>query len=108
MAGPMTHVDYTADDLSTCRLKTPQWNATLQGAGAATAVVNCPKGLRPRRRFYRITATGREGSFVVFDPANAHYTDDFGTAVTVENGVYGGTGVAATLEGRTGERSKAI
>jgi hypothetical protein len=106
MAGPMTHADYVADDGNTYRIRIPAWVATLQSAAAAASVVHKPTGLRPRKRYYRVTATGAERSFVVLAASNAMYTDAYNTAVTVENGVYGGTGVAATLQGRTGERTK--
>lgn len=108
MAGSMSAVVYTAEDGNTYKIRIAGWAATLQSATAATTQASLPKGVRPRHRYFRITATGREGRFVVCDPANAHWTDPAGTAVTVETGVYGSAGIAGTLQGRTGERDKAI
>jgi hypothetical protein len=108
MAGPMTHVDYQSDDGNTYRTRIPTWVATLTGEAAATSAVPMPRGLRPRKRYYRVTATGAERSFIVCHTADAQWTDAFGTAATVETGVFGSAGVASTLQGATGERRKAI
>jgi thiamine pyrophosphate-dependent acetolactate synthase large subunit-like protein len=108
MAGAMTHVVYTDDTGTAYRMRIAQWVATLTGATAATTEPNPPKGLRPRRRYARITATGREQAIVIPDVGATQWTAAEGTAVTLETGVFGSTGVAATLQGRTGERKKAI
>jgi hypothetical protein len=42
----------------------------------------------------------------IMNGGSALYTDPYNTAVTVETGVFGGPGLAATLSGRTGERDK--
>jgi hypothetical protein len=107
MAGTMTHTDYVSDQGVAFRLRIPQWVATLCGAGAVTSLVSKPAGKKPRRRYY-LLASGREGSFVVPNITSTMWTDAVGTAVTVENLVFGGAGVAATLQGWTGEKTKAI
>jgi hypothetical protein len=104
----MVHVDYVSDVGVTYQVKMPQWVATLTGAAVGNANPPAPKGLRPRRRYYRHNDTGREGSFVVPAVTGAMYTDPFDTAVTVEAGVFGGAGIQATLQGATGERRKHI
>ncbi len=107
MAGPMTHTDYISDDGNTYIVSMPAWVATLQGAGAATATANLPKGVRARRRYLRVTATGREHPVVVADPAATLYTEGFGTAHTIPT-LGSATATAVTSQGRTGERDRAI
>jgi hypothetical protein len=109
MAGPRTRVDYTSDTGDVYRTSIPSWVATLLGASTGTATASMPKGLKPRRRYARITATGREKSFVVPDIGAAHWTDGFGTAVIVP--LFGAAvpgSANATLEGRTGEKTRDI
>jgi hypothetical protein len=108
MAGAGTHVSYVDDTTVAYRLRIPAWVSTLCGSTAATTQPNKPTGLRPRKRYYRVTATGKEGSFHVPDVTSTMWTDPVGTAVTIEAGTFGATGLAATLQGRTGERLKAI
>lgn len=108
MAGAMTHVVYTDDTGTAYRLRMAGWAATLTGATAATNQPSMPKGLRPRKRYAVVTATGRERSFICPSTSTTQWTAAAGTAVTLETGVYGSTGLAGTLAGRTGERSKAI
>jgi len=108
MAGVTTHTDYDSDQSVLYRIKIPQWVATLCGSGAATSAVPKPAGKKLRRRFYQVTATGREGSFVVPNITSTTWTDAVGTGVTVEAGVFGSVGLPATLQGWTGERTKAI
>jgi|SRR5579884_462365 len=109
MAGPMTHVNYVAGDGTTYRLRQPQWVATLTGAAAATATSPLPRGFRVRRRYYRVTATGREASFVVAATNSPMWTDAVGTGIIVPvAGSATPTSNNATLSGRTDERMKAI
>lgn len=108
MAGAMDHVVYTDDTGTGYKIRLAHWVAVLTSATAATTEPAMPKGLRPRRRYCRVTASGAERSFIVPDVGDAHWTGAAGTAVTLETGVFGSTGEAATLQGRTGERLKAI
>jgi hypothetical protein len=108
MAGGKTKVVYTDDLGNAFHRSMASWAATLCGATAATTEPSLPDGLTPRRRYARITATGREVSFIVPDVTSAMWTDAEGTSVNLDVGVYGSTGRAATLQGRTGERKKAI
>jgi len=107
MSGAMAHYVYTADDATAYRIKAPTWVAGIQTATAASTQPTLPKGLRPRRRYLRVTATGKEHSVVVFDSADALYTEAFGTAVSIPT-LGSGTATACTAQGRTGERTKAI
>jgi hypothetical protein len=109
MAGPRTRVDYTSDTGDIYRTSIPTWVATLLGVSTGTATATMPKGLKPRRRFARITASGKEHSFVVPNVGVTNWTADFGTAVIVP--LFGAAvpgSANATLEGRTGERTKDI
>jgi hypothetical protein len=107
MSGPRIHVDYVSDTGDTYGLSMPQWAATLAGASAGTNQTPKPAGLRPRVRYVRITATGREKKIMAPDMGAAFWTNDFGTAAAVP--VLGsGTSAPGTLEGRTGERTKHI
>lgn len=109
MAGPMARYVYTSDDATAYAVRMPQWEAALQTATAATTQPNLPRGIRRRKRYYRITATGREGSITVLDSADAVYTAAFGTAVIIPLFGVATPGTAnATWEGRTGERDKHI
>jgi hypothetical protein len=104
----MTHVVYNSDDGNAYKIRVAAWQATLTGDTAATTEPALPKGYKPRRRYYRITASGREGHIVVGAVTSAIWTGAPGTAVTTETGVFGSTGVAGTLQGSTGERRKVI
>ena len=108
MAGVSGRYVYTADDGTDYAVRMPTWEATLQTATAATTEAGLPKGVRRRKRYYRITASGKEGSVTVCSAANALYTNAPGTAVTIP--LFGATpgGANGTLEGRTGERMKHI
>lgn len=108
VAGSMTHVVYTDDTGTAYKLRIAAWVATLTGATAATTQPSMPKGLKPRKRYFQVTATGRERSFICPSTSVAQWTAAEGTAVTAETGVYGSTGVAGTLTGRTGEKKRAI
>lgn len=117
MSGPMTRAVYT-DDAGVARsVRLPTWeygvtNAAgtiLQtGATVATTEPGLPKGYRRRKRYYIVTATGKEGSVTVLDPTSSLWTAAdgspieiplFGSALPVANN--------ATLRGTTGERHKA-
>lgn len=117
MAGASARYVYTADDGTAYSVRMPTWEANLTNAGAtisqtatlATTQPGLPKGFRRRKRFYRITATGKEGSVTVLDPVSSLYTAAFGTGAEVP--LFGAAPPVAdnaTLEGRTGERSKHI
>jgi hypothetical protein len=116
MSGASHDYVYTADDATAYALRIPDWVANVadhaatigQTATLATTQPALPKGVRPRRRYCVITATGREKSFVVLDPVSNLWTAArghvlqvplFNSAVTADN---------ATLRGRTGEKMKAI
>ena len=107
MAGAMSHYVYTSDNGTDYRVKAPTWVAGIQTAVAATTEPALPKGTRPRVRYLRVTATGREHKVVVFSAADSLYTSAFGTAVTIPT-LGSGTGTPCTAQGRTGERDKAI
>jgi hypothetical protein len=109
MSGPRIQVDYTSDTGAVYVTSVPTWVATLLGITTGSAVNQVPKGLRRRRRFVRITASGKEKSFVVPNIGLAHWTDPFNTAVIVP--LFGAAvpgSANATLQGRTGERTKNI
>jgi len=114
MSGPAAHYVYTADDGAAYSVKIPVWEATLadhaatigQTATPATVEPALPKGVRRRKRYYSITATGKEGSFTVLSAASSIYTAALGHALQVP--LFGSVVAAdnATLRGRTGERTK--
>jgi hypothetical protein len=107
MAGPRIKVDYTSDTGDVYSIGMPQWAATLVGASAGTATAPKPTGLRPRVRYVRVTATGREHKVMCPDVGAAFWTNPFGTsAPLVQLGT--ATFLTATAEGRTGERTKNI
>jgi hypothetical protein len=107
MSGPRVEVDYTSDTGAVYRIKVPTWVNALLGTSPGTATTPPPKGLRLRKRYLRVTSTGREKSVVIPDIGNTLWTNGFGTAVSIP--VLGsGTAAPGTLEGRTGERTKDI
>jgi hypothetical protein len=109
MSGPLVHADYVSDDTHTYLIRIPTWVQTLTGAGTAVGVNSLPRGYRKRRRFYRITATGKEGSFVVPNVGMSMWTNNFGAPVIVPvAGAATPTAANATLAGRTGERDKSL
>src|SRR5690348_8844472 len=117
MAGPAESVVYTADDATAYCVKVPQWEANVsnhaptltQGATACTTQPPKPAGIRRRRRYYIITATGKEGSFTVLDSTSNLWTSPVGTAIEIPIfGAAAPTADNATLRGRTGERTKAV
>jgi len=109
MSGPSAKYVYTADDGTDYSCRMPTWEATLQSGVAATTEPSMPKGLLRRKRYYKITATGKEGSVTVLNPTNAIYLNPFGTGVIIPlfNAAIAGSN-NATLQGRTGERTRNI
>jgi hypothetical protein len=116
MSGPSSRNRYVADNGTNYAVRLPNWErdvadhaATIgQNITAATTESGLPKGYQRRKRYYVITATGKEGSFTVLDPASSIWTAAdghvveiplFNSAVTADN---------ATLRGTTGERHKTI
>jgi hypothetical protein len=116
MSGASARYVYTADDGTAYAVRMPTWEANVadhaatigQTASLATTEPDLPKGVQRRKRYYVITATGKEGSFTVLDPTSSIYTAAkghvlqvplFNSAVAADN---------ATLRGRTGEKTKAI
>jgi hypothetical protein len=105
----MTHSQYVSDDGVTYKVRIPGWVASLTGAAAATTQASLPKGYRARRRFYRITATNAERSFVVPAVTQAPWTAAFGAGLIVPTFEAAlSTTNNATYSGRTGERDKNI
>jgi len=114
MSGPAAHYVYTADDGTAYSVKMPIWEANLadhaatigQTATLATTEAPLPAGVRRRKRYYKITATGKEGSFTVLSPISSIYTAALGHALQVPlfNSVVAADN--AVLQGRTGERLK--
>lgn len=116
MSGPSAKYVYT-DDSGTARAVTmPVWEAVVsdfaavldQGQTPATTEPALPRGVQRRKRYYRITATGKEGSLTVLDPVSNVWTAAAGTAILIP--LFNSAVVAnnATLEGRTGERMRHI
>jgi hypothetical protein len=109
MSGPKTKADYVSDNGTTYATSYPTWLFTLFTAPTTASTTTMPKGLRKRRRFYRVNSSGKEGSFPVWSAADPLYTEAIGTAVTTEVAAYpGATGLVSKVQGRTGERTKAI
>jgi hypothetical protein len=107
MAGAASHYVYSSDNGTDYRALHPTWVAGVQTATAATTEPTLPKGMKPRRRYFRITSSGKERSVVVFSAADTLYTAAFGTALSMPT-LGSGTATACTLTGRTGEKTKAI
>jgi hypothetical protein len=117
MAGLSADYVYTADDTTAYKVRMPVWEANFsnhaatltQAATSATTQPDLPRGVRRRKRYYRITATGREGSITVLDSASNIWTSAPGTPCLIPlfNAALAGAD-NGTLEGRTGERTKAI
>jgi len=116
MSGASARYVYTADDGTAYAVRIPVWEANVadhaatigQTATAATTQPDLPKGVTRRKRYYIITATGKEGSFTVLDPVSSVYTAAKGHVLQVPlfNSVVAADN--ATLRGRTGEKTKAI
>ena len=105
----MTRADYVSDDGTEYTTKYPTWLYNLFTAPTNASTTTMPRGMKKRRRYARVTATGKEHSFPVWDDGDALYTAPYGTAVTTEIGVTpAATGFPSTLQGRTGERTKNI
>jgi len=117
MSGATIDAVYTADDGTAYSCRLPLWEynvtnhaATLTQSGTpATTQPDIPRGVRRRKRYYVITATGKEGSFTVLDTISNLWTSAKGTAITIPLFDVAPPGADnATLRGRTGERMKAI
>ncbi len=117
MAGASIRAVYTADDATAYAVRLPQWEysvsdhaaALTQSGTPATTQPSKPAGIARRKRFYKITATGKEGSFTVLSAVSNLWTSAAGTPITIPlfNVALAGAD-NATLEGRTGERMKHI
>jgi hypothetical protein len=117
MAGSQHAYVYTDDAGNTWSVRMPDWEATVTDHGAtlsqthtlATTQSPLPPGTRRRKRYYRITATGKEGSFTVLETTSNLWTSPKGTPILIPlfNAALAGAD-NATLQGRTGERMKAI
>jgi hypothetical protein len=109
MAGAQTRADYVSDNGTTYTRHYPTWLFNLFTAPTTASTTTMPKGMAPRHRYAKVTATGREHRMVVWSAADPLYSGAFNTAVTTEIGaVPGATGFVSTLQGRTGEKSRNI
>lgn len=117
MAGAAQKARYKDDAGTNYKVSLPLWEYNLTNAGAtisqtktaATTEPQLPKGVRRRKRYYVITATGKEGAVTVLDPASTLWTAAAGTGAEVP--LFGAAAPGAdnaTLSGRTGERTKNI
>jgi hypothetical protein len=107
MAGASVLAVYSSDDGDDYRVRMPAWEGALQTVGTVTTQPGLPRGYRRRKRYYRVTATGREGTITVLSVGHALWTDPVGTAVTIPT-LGSGTATACTLQGATGERRKTV
>jgi len=117
MSGAAQKAVYIADNTTHYEVSLPLWEynvanhaATIgQTQTAATTEPQLPKGVRRRKRYYVITATGKVGAFTVLDPASTVWTSAVGTPILIPLFDAATPGADnATLRGRTGERTKAI
>jgi len=107
MAGPTDKVVYNSDDGTAYAIRIPQWEAALQTVVTATTEPQLKKGYSRRKRYYRVTGTGKEGSITVCSVSDSLYTDAVGTAINIP--VLGsGTAAASTLQGATGEKRRVV
>lgn len=107
MSGPTVLAVYTSDDGNDYKVRIPVWEASLQTPGTPTTQPQLPRGYRRRKRYYRITASGKEGSVTVLNAGEPIWADAVGTAVSIP--VLGsGTSAASTWQGATGERRKSV
>lgn len=107
MSGPRIRVDYVSDTNQTYSLSMPAWAATLIGESAGASSTQPPRGLRPRVRYVKITSTGRERKIIVPDVTSTFWTQAFGVSAPLVQ-LNNATPLAATVQGRTGERTKNI
>jgi hypothetical protein len=115
MAGPMDHYDYLSDDGNTYRIRLAKDDADRVGNTIATAAhPPLPKGMKPRRRFFRNPTSGKERSVVIGAVTNAVWTAAVGTAQALVDfaGVAGAFPItiattAYTAAGRVGEKFRA-
>jgi hypothetical protein len=117
MSGASIRAVYTADDATAYGVRLPLWEynvtnaaATLTQSGTpATTEPALPPGIRRRKRYYKVTASGKEGSFTVLDLVSNLWTSAAGTPLEIPGFNAAPPGANnATLEGRTGERMKHI
>jgi hypothetical protein len=109
MSGAKTKADYVSDNGTTYTTSYPTWLFNLFTAPSTASTTTMPRGMKKRRRYFKVNATGKEGSFPVWSAADPLYTGAFGVAVTTEIGAYpGATGLVSKTAGRTGERDKNI
>ena len=109
MAGATARGDYHGDDGTLYTTKYPSWLIALFTDFTATSTTTLPRGLKKRRRYARVTASGKEHSFPVWSATDPLYSDAYGTAVTTEIGVTpAATGFPSTLQGRSGEKTRNI
>ena len=116
MAGPSARYVYTADDGGAYAVRIPVWEANVadhaatigQTSTLATTEQDLPRSFRRRKRYYVITATGKEGSVTVLSAISSLYTAAKGHALQVPLFNSAVTADNATLRGRTGERDKTI
>ena len=109
MSGAKTSGDYVSDNGTTYKTSYPTWLWNLFTAPTSASTTTMPKGMKKRRRYFKVNATGKEGSFPVWSAGDALYTSAFGTAVTTEIGAYPSSiGLISKTSGRTGERDKNI
>lgn len=116
MSGASARYVYTADNGTAYAVRIPTWEANVadhaatigQTASLATTEPDLPRGIRRRKRYYVITATGKEGSFTVLDATANIWTAAIGHVLQVPLFNSAVAADNATLRGTTGERTKAI
>jgi hypothetical protein len=113
----MVHVTYVDDLGVSYRLRQAADEQThvsnaLEGG---TPSPSLPKGVKPRRRFYKHPTTGRERSVVICSVAQTAWTEAVGTARAMVDfgGVAGAFPItiattAYLAQGATGEKRRAI
>ncbi len=105
----MASGDYHADDGTTYKTKYPSWLISLFTDFTTASTTTLPRGLQKRKRYAKVTASGKEHSFHVWSATDLLFSDAYGTAVTTEIGVTpAATGFPSTLQGRTGEKTRNI
>jgi len=117
MAGASISAVYTGDDGTAYSVRMPLWEynvtnaaATLTQSGTpAVSEPPLPPGVRRRKRYYKVTATGKEGSFTVLSAISNLFTAPKGTPIEIPLfATVAPSANNATLMGRTGERTRAI
>jgi hypothetical protein len=117
MSGASINAVYTDDQGTARKVKLPLWEYNISDHAAvltqtgtpATTQPALPPGYRRRKRYYRVTATGKEGSFTVLSAVSNLWTAADGTAIEIPSFNAAPPGADnATLQGTTGERHKAV